>query len=170
MPESFAAPVLLSESWPAYHTIPVPAEVAAVLAASGTRRVVGRLNGLPIRRALVSLGGGTVLIVGRGTLREAGLSAGDTALVDIEPDPEPDRVDLGAEFEAALAADDEAAERFFGFTPGRQRSMATYVTSAKRPETRVRRALELAHKLRTHTLYGDPPRDEPADGPADGPA
>ena len=170
MPESFAAPVLLSESWPAYHTIPVPAEVAAVLAASGTRRVVGRLNGLPIRRALVSLGGGTVLIVGRGTLREAGLSAGDTALVDIEPDPEPDRVDLGAEFEAALAADDEAAERFFGFTPGRQRSMATYVTSAKRPETRVRRALELAHKLRTHTLYGDPPRDEPEDGPADGPA
>jgi len=155
MPESFAAPVLLSESWPSYHTVPVPDAVAAVLVASGTRRVVGLLNGVPIRRALVSLDGGTVMIVGRSLLREAGLSAGDTAFVDIEPDPEPDRVDLGAEFEAALAADVEASERFFGFTPGRQRSLASYVTEAKRPETRVRRALDLAHTLRTHTLYGD---------------
>jgi hypothetical protein len=36
-----------------------------------------------------------------------------------------------------------------------QRSIASYVTSAKRQETRIKRALELAHKLKTYTLYGD---------------
>jgi hypothetical protein len=33
--------------------------------------------------------------------------------------------------------------------------MAGYVTGAKREETRIKRALEMAYKLRTHTLYGD---------------
>ncbi|HEX9951288.1 MAG TPA: YdeI/OmpD-associated family protein [Rubricoccaceae bacterium] len=161
MTESFAAPVLLSVSWPGYHTLPVPGEVAATLAASGTRRVVAVLNGHPVRRALTTLDGGTVLMLGRDILRTVGVEEGDTVFADLSPDPEPDRVDLGAEFEAALADDAEAAARFFSFTPGRQRSMAIYVTGAKRPETRVRRALELAHKLRTHTLYGDRPEAEP---------
>ena len=161
MTESFAAPVLRSASWPGYHTLPVPAEVAAALVASGTRRVVAVLNGHPVRRALTSLDGGTVLLLGRDTLRAVGVQEGDTVFADLSPDPEPDRVDLGAEFEAVLEGDAEAAARFFAFTPGRQRSMATHVTSAKRPETRLKRALDLAHKLRTHTLYGDPPAADP---------
>ena len=40
-------------------------------------------------------------------------------------------------------------------TPGRQRGLAYYITSAKTTDTRLKRALEIAHKLRTHTLYGD---------------
>ena len=48
-----------------------------------------------------------------------------------------------------------AAARFASLTPGRQRSLAYYVDSAKRDATRIRRALDLAHKLKTHTLYGD---------------
>jgi uncharacterized protein YdeI (YjbR/CyaY-like superfamily) len=55
----------------------------------------------------------------------------------------------------ALEQDEEAAARFYAMTRGRQRSLASYVTSAKREETRVKRAVELAHKLRTRTLYGD---------------
>lgn len=160
--ESFAAPVLRSRLWTGYHVVPVPAEVAEALLAAGTRRVVAVLNGHAVRRALTSHDGGTVLMLGRDTLRAIGVAEGDTVFADVSPDPEPDRVDLGDEFEAALAADPEAAERFFSFTPGRQRSMAMYVTGAKRPETRVRRAFELAHKLRTHTLYGD--RREDAHG------
>ena len=154
--ESFAAPVLRSTLWTGYHLIPVPAEVAEALLGSGTRRVVAVLNGLPVRRALTTHAGETVLLVGRGLLREIGVAEGDTVFADVSPDPEPDRVDLGDELEAVLADDAEAAERFFGFTPGRQRSLALYVTDAKRPETRLRRALDLARKLRTHTLYGDP--------------
>ena len=161
-PESFAAPVLRSESWANYHYVPVPAEVVAALGLSGTRRVVATLNGHVVRRSVVTFEGNPVLIVGLGLLRDVGVGPGDTVLVDLEADPDPDRVDLGAELEAVLADDPEASERFFGFTPGRQRSTAYYVTSAKRSETRLRRALELAHKLRTFTLYGDAKAEDEA--------
>ncbi|MGY8687067.1 MAG: YdeI/OmpD-associated family protein [Verrucomicrobiales bacterium] len=33
--------------------------------------------------------------------------------------------------------------------------MNHYVDSAKRPETRAKRAVELAERIRTHTLHGD---------------
>ncbi|HEX8385821.1 MAG TPA: YdeI/OmpD-associated family protein [Rubricoccaceae bacterium] len=155
MTESFAAPVLRSETAMSYHYLPVPAEVAASLLASGTRRVVATMNGHTARRAIVTHEGAPAIIVGQGLLRDVGVREGETVFVDVIPDPEPDRVDLGDEFEAVLADDQKAADRFFGFTTGRQRSMASYVTGAKRTETRLRRALELAHRLRTHTLYGD---------------
>ncbi|MEO0973902.1 MAG: YdeI/OmpD-associated family protein, partial [Pseudomonadota bacterium] len=58
---------------------------------------------------------------------------------------------------AVLAEDEEAATRFETFTPGKQRSLAHHVTSAKRTETRERRAYELARKIRTYTLHGDTP-------------
>ena len=155
MTEEFAAPVLREEGGMGYHFLPVPPESAARLAASGTRRVVAVLNGHSVRRALVTVDGGPALILGQDLLRTIGAQPGDTVLVDASPDPEPDRIDLGDELEAVFADDAEAAVRFFGFTPGRQRSIATYVTGAKRAETRIKRALDLAHKLRTHTLYGD---------------
>lgn len=153
--ESFASPVLREEGGMGYHYLPVPPESAARLVASGTRRVVAVLNGVPVRRAVMTLAGAPVLIVGLPLLRTIGAAPGDTVLVDAHPDPDPDRIDLGDEFEAALADDAEASNRFFAFTPGRQRSIASYVTSAKRPETRLKRALEVAHKVRTNTLYGD---------------
>ncbi len=154
-PESFAAPVLRESGGMGYHFVPVPADIAARLASSGTRRVIAVLNGVPVRRALVTQGGAPALIVGLPLLRDIRAALGDTVLVDAYPDPEPDRIDLGDEFEAALADDPEASARFFAMTPGRQRSLASYVTSARRPETRLKRADELAHTLRTSTLYGD---------------
>ncbi len=155
MTEAFAAPVLREDGGMGYHFLPVPADAAARLAASGTRRVVAVLNGHAVRRGIVTVAGGPALIVGLALLRTIGATPGDTVLVDAAPDPEPDRIDLGDELEAVFADDADAAARFFSFTLGRQRSMASHVTGAKRPETRRTRALDLAHKLRTHTLYGD---------------
>lgn len=155
MTEAFAAPVLREEGGMGYHFLPVPPDVAERLAASGTRRVVAILNGHSVRRGVVTVDGRPALLVGLSLLRTVGAAPGDTVLVDAYPDPEPDRIDLGDELEAVFADDDAAAARFFSFTPGRQRSMASHVTGAKRTETRLKRALDLAHKLRTHTLYGD---------------
>jgi hypothetical protein len=139
-----------------YHYFPVPADVAEALKASGTRRVIAELNGKPFRRALQSRAAeGDVIMVGQAVLRELGLRMGHSVEVLLRPDEDPDRIDLGEEFEAVLEQDEEAAARFYGFTPGKQRSLAYYVTSAKREETRIKRALELAHKIRTRTLYGD---------------
>ena len=67
----------------------------------------------------------------------------------------PDKIDLCEELKAVLEQDLEAAARFCEFTPGRQRGLAYYVNSAKRVETRVRRALEVVHKLKSRTLRMD---------------
>ena len=65
------------------------------------------------------------------------------------------------ELAAALAHDAEARERWDTFTPGRQRSLAVQVERARRPETRERRALDLARQIRTRTL----PTDKAEGGP-----
>ena len=152
----YAAPVLRHADGMRMHYVPVPPEVAAALCEAGTRRVVGALNGHPIRRALHGIGNGDYqLLLGKGALKEAGAAYGETVEVALLPDPDPDHVEVPAELDAALAMDDEARARWETFTPGQQRGYAGHVAQAKRPATREKRALELAHKIRTHTLYAD---------------
>ena len=98
--------------------------------------------------------------MGVALLKELGLQYGDEIEVELCPDPDPDFVDLGEEFTEVLELDEEAAERFYGFTVGKKRGLAHYVNSAKRSETRIKRALEIAHKLKTYTLYGDKKKKE----------
>lgn len=135
------------------HYVPLPTEVADAL--GDARAVTGTLGDVPFRRAVHGRGDGALYIVfGRKLLADAGLGYGATAFVELEA-ADPDAVHLPPELVAALAADPEAAARFETFTPGRQRSLGVHVSQAKQPATRERRALELAEKIRTHTLYGD---------------
>lgn len=160
-PVTFAAPVLCEGGGMRMHYVPLPDSVAEAYA--GVRRVVVAFDGVEARRAILPRADGErYLALSRDLMTRAGLSYGATVIVDLAADPDPDRIDLG-ELAAALAADDAARARWETFTPGRQRSMAHHVTSAKRPETRQARAEEIATKLRTFTLYGDlrPPGGAP---------
>ncbi len=153
---AFAAPVLRAEDGMTVHYLPLPADVADALDAAGVRRLVGTMNGAPVSRGIIrNRHGERFLYLSRDLLRALRADVGDLVEVEVRPDPAPLQIDLGEELAAALEQDDEAAARWATFTPGRQRSMASYVTSAKREETRIKRALELAHRLRTYTLYGD---------------
>ena len=152
---SFVAPVLVHETGMRQHYLPLPVDVDDAFRAARVRRVIATLNSHTVRRAIVNRKtSGRHLVLSRDLMRTLGAVYGDLVEVELVADPEPDHVDLG-ELAAALAADLEAKARFDAFTPGKQRSLAHYVTSAKRPETRAARAEELAHKLRTYTLYGD---------------
>ena len=142
------------------HALVVPTPIADAVLASGTRRVLVALAGDTLRRAVQSRrlddGGREHLIVLSGALvRDLGLRVGARLPVTLALDPEPDDLGLPDELVAALDLDPEAAARFYAMTPGRQRSLAHHVASAKRDATREARALDLATKLRTHTLYGD---------------
>lgn len=144
-----------------FHFLPLSPEVAESYLQNGVKRVIATLNGVPIRRAILgNADGERFLIVGLAILREIRASPGDLVHVQLAPDPEPDRIDLGEAFTEVLEMDEAAAARFFGMTIGQQRGLASYVTSAKREETRIKRALEIAYKLRTYTLYGDLRREE----------
>lgn len=137
------------------HYIPVPEPIAAALLAAGHRRVEGTLEERPFTRALHGPADAARLRFGKGFLRECGLAWGATAHLDVRSVADPNAVTLPEELVVALAEDAEASARFETFTPGKRRSLAHYVTSAKRTETRERRAYELARKIRTHTLHGD---------------
>jgi hypothetical protein len=153
---AFLAPVLRQEGGFRFHYLPLPDDVADALQADGVRRLLVTLNGCSCTRAVQGRRDGErYLLLGQALLRQIAAAYGDVVEVVVRPDPDPDRVALGEELEAALDQDEEAAARFFAMTPGRQRSLAYYVTSGRRPETRIKRALELVHKLRTRTLYGD---------------
>ncbi len=153
----FIAPLLKSDTgFLKQHYAPVPAEIADAIIETGSRRVIVQLKGKTIRRAVQNNKDGMYFIFfGIALLKELGIVPGDELVLTVEPDPDPDYVELGEEFEEVLAMDEDAAARFFSFTPGKRRGLAHHVNSAKREETRIKRALEIAHKVKTFTLYDD---------------
>ncbi len=143
------------------HYVPVPADIADAVIATGSRRVLINVNGKTVRRAIQnSRHGEYFLLFGLRLMKEVGIGFGDELKLNLQPDPDPDHIELGEEFSEVLELDEEAAARFFSFTPGKKRGLALYVNNAKREETRIKRALEIAHKLKTYTLYGDRKEDE----------
>ncbi|PLX28699.1 MAG: hypothetical protein C0600_09440 [Ignavibacteria bacterium] len=158
MEYNFTAPVLQTETGLVKHYFPIPDDIGEELWNTGVRRVIATLNGREYRRALSGTGdGGRCLIVGEPLLKEIGARLNDMVDVTLRADPEPDSVDICEEFAAVLEQDEDAAQRFYSMTSGMQRSLILYVTTAKREETRIKRSLELAYKLRTYTLSGDRP-------------
>ncbi|NNE69324.1 MAG: DUF1905 domain-containing protein [Rhodothermales bacterium] len=157
----FATRVTLMDSAVVATMLLVPPEIAEKYVAAGTRRVEILVNEQTVRRYLFqSRDGEFGIVVGKSVLKDLGISTEEPVIVEMWPDPDPDRIELCEELVAVLDLDPEAAERFYGFTPGRQRSMAVHICGAKQSATRERRALDIAHKLRTYTLHGDrPPED-----------
>ncbi len=138
------------------HGIPVPNEISGIYRDAGIRRLLVRIKGHEMRRGLQgSHEFGSHLVVGLELLKEIGVGLGDEVTVEVEPDPTPDRVDVCDELLIALEQDEEAKRRWETMSSGKQRSIAHHVTSAKRDETRIKRALDIAMKLRTRTLHGD---------------
>lgn len=153
----FAAPLLKQEKgFPVMHYVPIPMEIAEELWKAGVRRVECTLNGREYRRAIKGRKDGERhLLVSKSMMKEMDVDYGETVIVELWPDADPDRVELCEELVEVLKQDKEAGERFYGMTPGRQRGFNLHVSSSKRSETRIKRALDIANKLRTHTLYDD---------------
>lgn len=139
-----------------WHYIPLPDDVVDRLESEDVRRVILTVNGVEFNRALFrNRLGERCVMISRSLLRDFKAAFGDTVIVSLKPDPDPDNPAIPPELEIALDNDPEAADRFYGMTPGKRRGLAHYVDSAKRPQTREKRALEIAHKLRTRTLWSD---------------
>ena len=136
------------------HVIPVPHDMAAKL--GGNVRVVATINSMELKRAILAFKSGEpYLKLGQKLLKTLRLREGSLVTVGLILDQEPDAVKVAAELLEALRQDDAAQKRWGTFTSGRKCSLNDYVETAKREETRVRRAVELAQKIGTHALYGD---------------
>ena len=152
----FPAPILQQDVGMRNHIMPVPTEIAEELIQSGTRRVLATINGVEENRAIHrSKDGEYFLILGLPVLRRVGAKKGDIVVANLITDPNPDKIDVPVEFAEALNMDEVAKKRYYSMTPGMQRSLTSYVTGVKRPESRIKRAMELAYKLSSYTLHGD---------------
>ncbi|MBC8082655.1 MAG: YdeI/OmpD-associated family protein [Hymenobacter sp.] len=128
--------------------VPVPPPVVRALGGQPNQRVLATLNGHPLRRGLLPRADGSrYLLLGQLVCRRLGFRVGDALLVTLAPDPHPDQVDLSDELTEGLDAWPEAAAAFARLTPGRQRGIAYRIDSAKRPETRLQRAMHELEQL-----------------------
>jgi len=72
--------------------------------------------------------------------------------VEISRVENPGHVELPEELIAALELEDGLRERFEKLGTGIRRSMAYWVNSGKRPETRAQRAVEILRRLQSGRL------------------
>ena len=139
-------------------TIVVPAEVLEQLGGKAAKRVICTVHGQALRLGLLPLeGGGRYLMLNKDVCRAVGVDLGQELVIDIEPDPNPDHVDLPDELAEALAAWPEAETAFQAYSGSHRRAMARLVDEAKQRETRVRRAVQLVERLGRglHPFRGD---------------
>jgi hypothetical protein len=128
----------------------VPEEVVEALGGKKVKRVMGTLNGHPIRRGLQHLRTGErYLQISKALRKQLGLAASSEVAVTLAADPDPNFVDMPEELTEGLAEWPEADEAFRRLTPGRQRNLVHYIEQAKRPETRAQRVVNLLHQLAT---------------------
>lgn len=139
-------------------TIVVPAEVIEALGGKSAKRVIVTIHGQALRLGLLPLeGGGRYLMLNKDVCRAVGIELGHWLDVAIEPDPNPDHVDLPPELAEALTAWPEAETAFHTYSGAHRRAMARWVDEAKQSETRARRAVTLTERLARglHPFRGD---------------
>lgn len=122
---------------------------AATIRAGGLRprlRVVGTIDGAPIRSSLMPRGGGTLFVVVPQPIRERiGKSAGDAVDLAIEVDTRPVVLKVPPDLNRALGV---LRPRFDALAPSQRKIHLRSVADAKHPETRQRRIASIVDEIR----------------------
>ncbi len=128
-----------------------PGSVEEEFGTRGSVRVRATFNGVPADRALIPRGDGThYLLVNPELRRLARVVLGSAVRVEFTRDERPyDEIDLPEELTAALDLEPGAEAAFGLLKVGVRRGMALWVNQAKRPETRVKRALDLLGRIQS---------------------
>ncbi|UPL48669.1 YdeI/OmpD-associated family protein [Hymenobacter sublimis] len=126
----------------------VPPLVLEALGGKSTKRVLGTLNGYPVRLSLLpQTGGGRYLMLNKDLCQAAGVQVGQHVRLSLAPDPDPDRVDLPEELAEAFAAWPEAETHFARLSGSMRRAVAQHISTGRQAETRARRAVEMTERL-----------------------
>lgn len=131
-------------------------ESQAFIEAYGKRIILRGPDAKPIHRALqLRKDGYALVMVNQQVLKAWGYHPGDVVQVTIEKDESEFGMAFPEEFQVVLEQDPEAEEAFRARKPGKQRGVLHYIDSGKSEETRIKRALEMAERLKTNSLYGE---------------
>ena len=107
--------------------------------------VRGTINGFPFRSTVANMGGRQFVVVNAKLRAGAGVKAGDTVTVAIEPDTEPRVVEVPAGLKKSLGAKLAAALDKLAYT--HKKEFVQWYTEAKKEETRARRVEKMKAML-----------------------
>lgn len=109
-------------------------------------RIEGLIAGVPFQGACQPNGGAWYLILSKALLKDAGKKLGDECEVTFRI-ADQDAVNVPEDLQAAIDERANLRRIWNALTPGKRRSFAHRVDSAKRPETREHRILEVIEQI-----------------------
>jgi len=128
--------------------IRMPEKVSQALGTRGQVRVKGALNGFAFQSTLFPDGKGHHMLVVNKTMQKgAGVAAGNSARLEIEADKAERPIETPPELIKALRQDKSVQRYYDGLSSSIRRDISRWVLQAKQPETRFRRAEEMAERL-----------------------
>lgn len=128
--------------------IPVPEEVLASLDARRRVPVVVTIGTHSYRSTVTPYQGRIMIPLSAENRDAAGVAAGDEVEVTLARDDEPRIVDAPADLRAAVEADPIASGYYAGLPPSHQKAYVSWVTEAKKQETRASRIASTVEMLR----------------------
>lgn len=137
-----------------YYFIRFPYNVLEEFGTRSSVRVIVNVNGIELDRALIPDGNGEhYLILSSAIRKKVGAVLGEELHVELFRNPDPDTLHLPAELEAVFEIEPMAKERFeTRLTIGTRRGICHWISSARREETRTKRALEMMNRLLSDTF------------------
>lgn len=120
----------------------------------GTRIVLQFKQGLSYHRALQLRKDGYALVaLSKDLLKKQGFEVGDKVWFSLSKDESEYGMPFSPFFKEVLAQDNAAEMEFNKLKMGRQRGLLHYIDSAKTEETKLKRSVEIAEKLKRDGLY-----------------
>jgi hypothetical protein len=126
----------------------VPHDAAAALSDQKRPPVTVTIGGHTYRTRIAVYGGRPMVGVSKANRAAAGIDFGDRFDVTLALDEEPRVIEVPEDLAAALAGDAEAAAAFERLAYTHRREYVSWITEARKPETRARRVAGTLDKLR----------------------
>ncbi|GHH40017.1 YdeI/OmpD-associated family protein [Lentzea cavernae] len=125
----------------------VPADVVEALGQGKKPKVLVSIGAHTYRSTVAVYGGDFMVPLSAANREAAGVAAGDTVEVVVEPDLAERTVDVPDDLAAALDRHPSARAAFTALSYSNQRQRAEAVATAKQPETRARRIEKIITEL-----------------------
>jgi hypothetical protein len=126
----------------------IPQDVTEALGGKKQMRVIGTMNGYPIRTSTMPYRGGFYVGLHKAARQAASVDIGDEVELVLERDESPRVLDIPPELEEAFTREPALRERFDALSFSRRRDLAGPISEAKKPETRAARLEKALADLR----------------------
>jgi hypothetical protein len=127
----------------------IPFDVFEIYGTRGQVKIKATIDGYLYRGSIVNMGKGKHLLGIRKDMRQAiKKEIGDNVHIILEKDTEPRIVEIPDDFSDALEPYPELKLKFDNYSYSHKKEYIGWITSAKKPETRQRRIVQVIEKLK----------------------